>query len=175
MAPMAWIGQREPMNPDQRPSPAHLHARLPSGPIGRLLASIGNLSTSLGAIHSRFAQANDIGPRGIWILSWISEGQGNPGAIARAMILPPSVISGDLNRLVECGLVVRQRAAADARRLDYSLTQAGQALLAQAHARYVEILADKFAKYPAEQVDALLRMLFEIGGHVRSHLDAESD
>ncbi|MCR5870999.1 MULTISPECIES: MarR family winged helix-turn-helix transcriptional regulator [unclassified Sphingomonas] len=175
MAAAGGIGQRDRMSEDLPKTVAHLQARLPSGPIGRLLASIGNLSTSLGAIHARFAQDHGLGPRGIWIMSWISEGQGNPGAIARAMILPPSVISGDLNRLVEQGLVVRQRGAADGRRLDYSLTETGQALLAKAHARYVAILQGKFAEYPPDQIDALLRILFEISGHVRSHLDAADD
>lgn len=106
-------------------------------------------------------------------MSWISEGQGNPSAIARAMILPPSVISGDLSRLIEHGLVVRQRGVADGRRLDYSLTEAGRTLLAAAHARYVEILQDKLAEYPPEEIDALLRVLYEISGHVRAHLEAE--
>ena len=171
MAAAARIGQRNGMSEETRLSARHLHARLPSGPIGRLLASIGNLSTSLGAIHSRFAQRHGIGPRGIWILSWISEGQGNPGVIARQMILPPSVISGDLNRLVGRGLVIRKRGDADARRLDYSLTEPGRTLLAEAHSEYVGVLQDKLASYPPEQMDALLRMLYEIGGHIRAHLD----
>ncbi|PKP88602.1 MAG: hypothetical protein CVT77_18900 [Alphaproteobacteria bacterium HGW-Alphaproteobacteria-16] len=166
MASKVPIGQRDQMSDDPSPD-----VRLPSGTTGRLLASIGNLSTSLGAIHSRFAQHHDLGPRGIWIMSWISEGHGNPGAIARAMILPPSVISGDLNRLTDRELIVRQRGAADGRRLVYSLTATGRALLAEAHGNYLDLLQDKLASYPPEQLDAMLRMLFEISRHVRTHLD----
>ncbi len=148
-----------------------LQARLPSGAVGRLLASIGNLSTSLGAIHARFAQERDLGPRGIWVLSWISEGQGNPGMIAQKMILPPSVISGDLNRLVDAGLVARSRSGVDARRIDYRLTDAGRELLHQAHGEYAALLGDRLASYPPEELDRLLRMLFEISLLVRAHVD----
>jgi DNA-binding MarR family transcriptional regulator len=142
-------------------------ARLPSGSVGQFLASIGNLSTCLGAIHAGFSQQHDLGPRGIWMLSWISEGHGHPGYIAKAMKLPPSVVSGDLRRLVEAGLSVSARSGEDGRRLCYTLTPAGAALLSQAHALYVEALGEKVASYPAEDMRTTLRILYELSQHVR--------
>jgi DNA-binding MarR family transcriptional regulator len=153
-------------------SPIRHHARLPSGPIGRLLASIGNLSNSLGAIHSRYAQNHDLGARGIWTLSAISEGHASPGAIARLLMVPPSVVSGDLNRLLDAGLIERRRDGSDGRRLVYSLTEDGSALLSGAHSIYVSILGDKMASYPPEEIERLLRVLYEVSLHVRGHVDA---
>jgi DNA-binding MarR family transcriptional regulator len=151
------------------------HVRLPSGPVGRLLASVGNLSSSFNAIHSRYAQAHDLGLRGVWVLSAISEGHASPGAIARLMMLPASVVSGDLNRLLKSKMIVRARDGRDGRRLVYSLTDAGRDVLAGAHALYVELLADRLGDYPAGQLDTLLRLLYDISRLVRAHVDQNVD
>lgn len=150
-----------------------IRARLPSGPIGQLLASIGNLSTCLGAIHAQLSQRHGLGPRGIWMLSWISEGHGYPGYIAKAMILPPSVVSGDLRRLSEAGLVTRNRDGEDKRRLCYCLTPPGAALLSEAHGLYVVALADKIASYPAEDIGKTLRILYELSLHTRAIVEPD--
>ena len=148
-----------------------LRARLPSGPIGRLLASVGNLSNMLGVVHSRYAQSRDLGIRGIWTLSAISEGHASPGDIARLGMLPPSVVSGDLNRLIDAGMIERRRDGSDGRRLLYSLTESGRDVLAGAHALYIEMLGEKMGAYPPEEVDRLLRLLYEISLHVRAAID----
>lgn len=154
-------------------SPDRIWARLPSGAVGRFLASIGNLSTCLGAIHAGFSQEHDLGPRGIWMLSWISEGHGHPGYIAKAMKLPPSVVSGDLRRLVEAGLAVSERSGEDGRRLCYSLTPTGAALLSEAHGLYVDALESKIASYPAEDVRTTLRVLYELSLHTRAIVEPD--
>ncbi len=164
-----------------RPGPAeqslggggHRHARLPGGPIGRLLATVGNLSYLLDSIHTRYAQAHGLGTRGIWTLSAISEGRTSPGDIARLMLLPPSVVSGDLAQLLDAGLIERRKDTADKRRLIYTLTAAGQALLSDAHGVYVEVLGDLLGAYPREELDHMLRMLFEISGHLRDRTGGE--
>ena len=155
-------------SPDDPP-----RARLPSGPIGRLLASVGNLSNMLGVVHGRYAQSHDLGIRGIWTLSAISEGHTSPGDMARLGMLPPSVVSGDLNRLLDAGMIQRRRDGSDGRRLVYSLTESGRDLLAGAHAVYVEMLGEKMGSYPPEEIDRLLRVLYEISLHVRACLDEE--
>jgi DNA-binding MarR family transcriptional regulator len=141
--------------------------------VGQFLASIGNLSTCLGAIHAGFSQEHGLGPRGIWMLSWISEGHGFPGYIAKAMKLPPSVVSGDLRRLVEAGLVVSERSGEDARRLRYTLTPPGAALLSQAHGLYVAALEGKIASYPAKDMRTMLRLLYELSLHTRAIVEPE--
>jgi DNA-binding MarR family transcriptional regulator len=146
-------------------------ARLPSGPIGRLLASIGNLSYILSSVHCRYAQERGLGVRGVWTLSAISEGHTTPGAIARLMLLPPSVISGDLAQLIESAMIVRRRDDADGRRLVYSLTEAGREVLAGAHAEYVALLKGKLDSYDRSDLDRLLRMLFDVSLHLRSAIE----
>lgn len=146
-------------------------ARLPSGPIGRLLASVGNMSCLLNAIHSRYAQEHGLGTRGIWTLSAISEGNATPGEIARLMMLPPSVVSGDLKELVQAGLIGRSRDSTDGRRLVYSLTLAGQNMLSAAHRAYVDLLGDKIASYPAGEIDRMLRIFYELTLHVRQAVE----
>lgn len=158
---------------DSEDNGRRIWARLPSGPVGQFLASIGNLSTCLGAIHAGFSQEHDLGPRGIWMLSWISEGHGFPGYIAKAMKLPPSVVSGDLRRLVEAGLAVSERSGEDARRLCYSLTPPGAALLSEAHGLYVTALEDKIASYPAEDMRTMLRILYELSLHTRAIVEPD--
>lgn len=150
-------------------------ARLPSGPVGRLLASVGNLSNSFSAIHGRYAQSHGLGVRGIWTLSAISEGHASPGDIARLMLLPPSVISGDLAGLLDGGLIERQRHGGDGRRLVYSLTDAGRDLLSDAHQAYVAVLGDKIASYPPGEIDHMLRVLYEISQHVRAVVEGPSE
>jgi len=152
----------------------HRKAPLPSGPIGRLLASVGNLSYLLDSIHSRYAQEHGLGARGVWTLSAISEGSTTPGDIARLMLLPPSVVSGDLNDLMDRGLIERRKDAGDRRRLIYNLTEEGQALLAGAHQVYVGVLGDMLESYPREQLDSLLRLLFDVSRHVRGRVEGDS-
>lgn len=152
-------------------SPPLPHARLPSGPVGQLLASVGNLSNAFNVIHSLYAQDHDLGTRGIWTLSAISEGHASPGEIARLMMLPPSVVSGDLNRLLDTALIERRRDGSDGRRLVYSLTEAGRDVLSDAHGVYVDVLGDKMATYPPGEIERLLRVLYEISLHVRASID----
>ena len=140
---------------------------LPSGSVGRFLASIGNLSTCLGAIHRSLSQSHGLGERGVWMLSWISEGHGYPGYISKAMMLPPSVVSGDLKRLMDTGFVMKARSPDDARRIRYTLTPSGKSLLSKAHGLYLEALQDKIGSYPETEMRAFLRMLFEISLHAR--------
>lgn len=156
-----------------QPAEVRRRARLPSGPIGRLLASVGNLSSSLNTVHSRYAQDHGLGTRGIWTLSAISEGHDSPGQIARLMMLPPSVVSGDLNGLLEAGMIERQRDETDGRRLIYTLTERGQALLSGAHNVYVELLGAKMDSYDQAEIERSLRLLYEINLHLRGTIQEQ--
>jgi len=143
---------------------------LPSGPIGRLLASVGNLSYLLNAIHTQYAQDNGLGTRAIHTLSAISEGHVTPGELARLMLLPPSVVSGDLNQLRDAGLIRRDRDPRDGRRLVYGLTAPGETMLAGAHRLFVQLLGEKLQSHPEAEVASALRLLYNLTRQLRESM-----
>lgn len=75
--------------------------------------------------------------------------------LACKLSLDKTTISRQLTALEEAGLITRATDPANRRSHLISLTEAGAARLADARARTIGVLADRFASWPPEDLEAL--------------------
>ena len=93
------------------------------------------------------------------------------GELAERTHTDQSSVSAVVARLVDAGLVERERANEDARRLELSLTRAGRALLQKAPAVMQERILQATRRLPAAEqkrfADTFTRLLDDIGAEVK--------
>lgn len=142
--------------PNEAPTP------MPPGVTSRLLNNLAKLTTYLSAVQMPLAAMDDLGPRGIWVLRCIGDGVAYPSDIAQIMMVGPSLVTSDLQRLLKAGLLVRAANPADRRRIRYRLTDRGRSLLDAAFALYDGLVRPKFASHDPADVEAFFRILDDL-------------
>lgn len=80
-------------------------------------------------------------------------------AVSQSVQLSPSTVSGVMERLVQAGLVLRERSTRDRRRVHLSLTPAGEATLAAAPNPLQERFLSRLQGLPKEEQERLLEAL----------------
>lgn len=104
----------------------------------------------------------DLGPRGTFILSLVNRGVRYPKDLAMVLQVGRSLISSELSRLTEAGLIATT-AGDDRRRSELSLTAAGEAVNTAVRARLVAKLELGLSDYSADQAQLFARMLRDVG------------
>ncbi len=104
--------------------------------LNAIYEAIRTTRAAMMRILDPFAERAAIGQRGIPTLGAISRGTKQPGPLAAAALVSPSLMTLDLQRLAEAGLVVRVQESHDARRARMELTLKGKKL----HDEAVEVL-----------------------------------
>lgn len=100
-----------------------------------------------------------LGPRGAFILSLISGGARFPLELAQAFKCGRSLITAELTRLTEAGLVTAKTGEQDKRRTELALTSAGEAACNRVRSEMERILKRNMADYSPEDVRLFSRML----------------
>lgn len=104
------------------------------------------------------AQKHDLGPRGPFILSLIDRGIRFPKDLATVLGVGRSLVTAELVRLTEAGLV-SSATASDRRKTELSLTPLGKAVNDTLRAKLVGYLRDNLSAYSEEQVALFAQML----------------
>ncbi|MBI5369530.1 MAG: MarR family transcriptional regulator [Planctomycetes bacterium] len=103
------------------------------------------------------------GPQ-IWALRTIEEREGiTLGELTRAMYLHPSTLTGIIDRLVQSGLISRERSPEDRRVIRVRLRPRGRRILARAPEPPRQRLALGLANLDRKQLEALRRAVACIG------------
>lgn len=96
------------------------------------------------------------------------------GELAARTSTDQSSVSAVVARLVDAGLVTRQRAEGDARRLELSLSRAGKSALEKAPPIVQEVILEAVGRLPAVErkrfADTFMRLLDDIGAEPRPPL-----
>ncbi len=114
----------------------------------RALVAVATVSLGAAAEDTTIAQY-----RALVVLA--SRGPQRMAALAAALAVTPSTAGRMCDRLVRKGLIRRQRARADRRAVQVSITAAGLQVVDQATARRRELIAGILAKLPARQQPAI--------------------
>jgi DNA-binding MarR family transcriptional regulator len=114
----------------------------------RALVAVATMSLGAAAEDTTIAQY-----RALVVLA--SRGPQRMAALAAALAVTPSTAGRMCDRLVRKGLIRRQRARADRRTVQVSITAAGLQVVNQATARRRELIAGILAKLPARQQPAV--------------------
>lgn len=104
-------------------------------------------------------ERNSLGPRGAWLINLIEAGVVFPHELSEVMGIGRSLMSAELARLTEAGLITSKPGATDKRRTELALTDKGLAEHKVIHAEIDRILRAGLANYTPDEVRMFTRML----------------
>ncbi len=120
---------------------------------------IGRFSYALTAARGKFTEATKglaqefgLGPRGPWILGIIGRGPVSPHELADAYGVGRSLITAELTRLAEAGLIIQGRDPADGRRATLALTEAGEAVRHRLGEALENLLETRLKSYSRDEI-----------------------
>lgn len=103
-----------------------------------------------------------LGPRGGWMLNLIGAGVFHPHELSDVLKIGRSLVSAELTRLTEAGLVTSTTGKADKRRSELKLTALGQAALDEIRSELFRSLTFALKDYTPGQVRLLTKMLHDL-------------
>lgn len=103
-----------------------------------------------------------LGPRGAFILSLISSGICYPLDLATALKIGRSLVTAELDKLRDAGLVTATPGAEDRRRSRLALTPAGEAACEEVRSTMQRIVTRNLAAYSPDEVRLFIRMLRDV-------------
>jgi len=105
-----------------------------------------------------------LGPRGAWIAVLISIGEVVfPLDLTKFFQIGRSLITAELTRLSDAGLIAYRRNASDGRRVELTLTPLGQTVQRRVKAELTKLVTRQLASYTREQALLFGRMLHDFG------------
>ena len=120
-----------------------------------LTAARGQFAHVTKALCSEFG----LGPRGPWIIGLVGRSGLAPHELATFYNVGRSLITAELNKLVEAGLLLQTREQRDGRRVTLSLTSAGRAVYDRLETDFHVFLSSRLAGYSREDVALCTRLL----------------
>ena len=127
--------------------------------IGFICESMSFASRALRPATSGITEEFSLGPRGAWILSLISNGVVYPLDIANTIGSGRSLISAELSRLTEAGLIQSRKNPQDGRRTELILTPQGEQASLRVREGLRDIVTAQLASYTPEEMLLCARML----------------
>ncbi len=118
------------------------------------------LRAATGEVTGKYS----LGPRGAWILSLISGGACFPLELSLALKTGRSLITAELARLTEAGLITARADEKDRRRSVLALTPLGQAACQQVRDKMSRIIRENLSGYSADEIRLFSRMLRAVRG-----------
>jgi DNA-binding MarR family transcriptional regulator len=114
-----------------------------------------------------FAAANDVkqkyglGPRGAFILNLVSEGMDYPNQLATKLGTSRSLISADIGRLTEAGLLAGTTGTGDKRTMRLSLTPEGARVCEAIRTKMASLITRNLSAYSARDIKLFAAMLHD--------------
>jgi DNA-binding MarR family transcriptional regulator len=127
--------------------------------IGFLCQGFAFAGRPLHLATSSVTQRYDLGPRGAWMLNVISAGVLFPHELSDLFHIGRSLISSELARLTEAGLIVSRPGEKDRRRTELALTELGKEVLAEIRGELAQIVQRGLAGYSTDEIRLCARML----------------
>ena len=127
-----------------------------------LTAARGQFTNATKALCVEFA----LGPRGPWIIGLVGRDPIAPHELASFFNVGRSLITAELNKLIEAGLIAHEKDATDGRRVALSLTTAGRKVYDRLGEDLDTFLTQRLSTYSREEVMLCTRLLsdFATGG-----------
>jgi DNA-binding MarR family transcriptional regulator len=100
-----------------------------------------------------------LGPRGAWIVRFISRGEAYPLDLTKVFLIGRSLITAELNRLTEAGLIAYTKSASDGRRVELTLTPLGEQVNRRVKQEISKLISQRLSGYTRDEVLLCARML----------------
>jgi DNA-binding MarR family transcriptional regulator len=132
--------------------------------LGSLAEGLAFASRPLKLATQSVTQRYDLGPRGAWILNLISNGVVHPTVLSTIFQVGRSLITAELVRLTDAGLIAAHPGQEDRRRSELALTPAGEAACRQIREDISTIFLGNLRGYSAEEIRKFTAMLRDVRG-----------
>jgi DNA-binding MarR family transcriptional regulator len=137
--------------------------KLSEDEIGFIFVGMMFASHSLKVATQDITEEYSLGPRGAWITRLISNGEVVfPLDLTKSFRIGRSLITAELNRLSEAGLIVYQKCAGDGRRVELKLTSLGQSVQQRVKEKLATLVTRSLASYRREDALLCARMLHDL-------------
>lgn len=130
--------------------------------LGVVVEGLAFSQRPLRAATREVTRQYDLGPRGAWILSLISGGKCFPLELSKSLKAGRSLITAELARLTEAGLVTARPGRDDRRRSELALTDLGHQACQRVRDEMARIVRRNLSAYSAEEVRLFSRMLRDV-------------
>ena len=128
--------------------------------VGFFLNSIAAASRQWRVATQRIRDEFSLKPRGPWILGLIYAGKVVfPADLANYFQCSPSLITAELDRVIDAGLVTARKHHADGRQLELSLTPLGMEVSQRISAAVLEMVQVPFSGYSKSEILLCARLL----------------
>jgi DNA-binding MarR family transcriptional regulator len=114
---------------------------------------------ALRAATATVTERYSLGPRGAWILNLISNGVAYPLELASVFCVGRSLITAELARLSEAGLIDSRPGKDDRRKTELSLTPLGKAASDEIRSELCAVVRRRLAGYDAAEARLTAEML----------------
>jgi DNA-binding MarR family transcriptional regulator len=116
------------------------------------------------AATQKITEEHSLGPRGAWICVLISIGEVVfPLDLTKFFQIGRSLITAELTRLSDAGLIGYRKSARDGRRVELTLTPLGQNVQRRVKTELSKLVSKQLAPYTREQALLFGRMLHDFG------------
>jgi DNA-binding MarR family transcriptional regulator len=128
--------------------------------IGLFAQGLSFASRPIADATKRITEEYGLGPRGAWILHLIAGHLVTyPLDLTNFFRIGRSLITAELTRLTEAGLVTYLKRTDDRRRFELHLTPLGEKVEARVQEELTKVILDRFSSYSREEVLFCSRML----------------
>lgn len=134
-------------------------AHLSPDELGQIVEGLTFAQRPIKGAAARTIKAHSLGPRGPWICTLVASGVNYPLELATALKCGRSLVTAELARLTEAGLITATPGRHDRRRSELTLTPAGKKAAGQVRSELVRILRRNLGGYSVEQLQLFARML----------------
>lgn len=132
--------------------------------IGFLCEGIAFAQRPLREGNQKIIKQYNLGPRGAFILNLLSNGVLYPLQLATALCCGRSLITAEISRLTDAGLVTSRPGELDRRRTELTLTELGEQALAEIRAETSRIIRANLSDYTPDEIRKLAVMLRALRG-----------
>lgn len=107
-----------------------------------------------------------LGPRGAWMIRLISRGEVYPLDMTKVFHIGRSLITAELTRLIDAGLITYSKSSNDGRRVELTLTPLGELVNRRVKQELTKLITRRLSSYTREEVLLCARMLhdFRVSG-----------
>lgn len=127
-------------------------------------SAIAQAAVKVRETRQEITDRYDLGPRGSWILDLIYAGFDSPSRLANPMGIGRSLVTAELKRLTEAGLIEQAQCPDDRRRLMLTLTALGDRTRRQVIDDMSAFLEDRLGEHSREELLFCGRLLQTFAG-----------
>jgi DNA-binding MarR family transcriptional regulator len=127
--------------------------------IGFLCEGLSLASRPMSLATESITEEYSLGPRGAWITVLITTGEVYPLDLTKVFRVGRSLITAELTRLAEAGLITYAKNASDGRRVELKLTPLGDAVQRRVKEELSKLVLKRFSSYKRDEVLLCARML----------------